>query len=371
MKRFKLILLVVVFLGTTAFLGSYFYNKSNKTPIEYTVVQPFDTLIVKKTVASGSIIPRKEVQVKPQVSGVVEALFVEAGQQVKAGQLIAKIKLVPNLDGLNRDQLGLSSANTQTESAQINYNLSLAEYNRQKHLYDEKIISLQEFQRAETDLNIRKEALMASQKNLNLTQQGALQRSGGISNNVYSTVDGILLDVPVKVGSSVIERSNFNEGTTIASIADMNSIVFEGKVDESEVGKIKEGMDLLLNIGAIDKKVFNAKLEYIAPKGIIEEGAIKFQIRAKLLLKEGDQLRAGYSASADIVLDKKDKVMAIKEGIIEFKGDTTFVYVQKTLQVFEKKQIKVGISDGINIEVLSGIDKNTKLRGAEKKKKKD
>lgn len=333
----------------------------------YVLEKPFSTTIIKKTVATGSIVPRKEVQIKPSVSGVIEALYVEAGQPVKAGQLIAKVKLVPNLDGINRDQLSINTAQNNLETARINYQNALTEYERNKKLYEQKVISHQEFLRFETDLNVRKEAMIAAQKNLQLSQQGALQRSGGVSNDVYSTVDGIILDVPVKVGSSVIERSNFNEGTTIASVADMNSLVFEGKIDESEVGKLKEGMPLDLQVGAIEGKTFKAELEYISPKGVNEEGAIKFNIRAKILLEKGEHLRAGYSANADIVLDKKENVLALKESWIEFKGDTAYVYVEKEPQVFVKKPIKTGLSDGINIEIVGGLDRETKIRGAEKK----
>jgi HlyD family secretion protein len=358
----------VIFLVISGWLVNYFYQKSKTDPTIYQIEQPFRTTIIKKTVATGSILPRKEIQVKPTVSGVVEALYVEAGQSVRAGQLIAKIKLVPNLEGLNRDQLSLNSAQNNLETARINLNNAQIEYDRNKKLFDEKVISAQEFQRFEIDLRVRKEAVEAAQRNLGLTKQGAVQRSGGISNDIYSPVDGILLDVPVKVGSSVIERSNFNEGTTIATIADMNSLVFEGKIDESEVGKIKEGMDLNLTIGAIEGKIFKAKLEYISPKGITEEGAIKFNIRAVLLLEPGDYLRAGYSANADIVLSQKENTLAIKESWVEFKGDSAYIEIEKESQKFERKLIKTGISDGINIEVLEGADEKSRIKGAEKKK---
>lgn len=367
MKKVKYIVFAVLFVSISAWLINYFYQKSKKNPTVYVVEKPFSTTIIKKTVATGSITPRKEVQIKPSVSGVIEALYVEAGQAVKAGQLIAKVKLVPNLDGINRDQLTINTAQNNVETARINYQNALIEYERNKKLYEQKVISHQEFLRFETDLNVRKEAMTAAQRNLVLSQQGALQRSGGVSNDVYSTVDGIILDVPVKVGSSVIERSNFNEGTTIASIADMNSLVFEGKIDESEVGKLKEGMIFDLQVGAVEGKTFQAELEYISPKGVNEEGAIKFNIRAKIVLKEGDYLRAGYSANADIVLDKKENILALKESWIEFKGDTAYVYVEKEPQVFTKKQVKTGLSDGINIEIVEGVDKGAKIRGAEKK----
>ncbi|MGD1843609.1 MAG: efflux RND transporter periplasmic adaptor subunit [Thermonemataceae bacterium] len=359
----------VLFLLITGWLINYFIQQSTKDPTVYNVETPFDTIIVKKTVATGSILPRKEVQIKPPVSGVIQALYVEAGQPVKEGELIAKIQLVQTLDGLNRDQLSITSSQNSLETARINYKNAQQEYDRNKQLYKQKVISTQEFQRVEADLKVQKEAFIAAQNTLSLTRQGAVQRSGGISNNVYSTVDGIVLDVPLKAGASVIERSNFNEGTSIATIADMNSLVFEGKIDESEVAKLEEGMRLNLTIGAIPDKVFRAELEHIAPKGVDEEGAIKFNIRAKILLGPDAFIRAGYSANADIVLDKKEGVMAIKESWIEFEGEKAYIYIEKEPQQFVKKRIKTGISDGINIEVVDGLTRKSKVRGTEKKER--
>ena len=359
-----IILLLVVFSG---WLGFYFYKKSKKDPIVYKTEKPFTTDIIRKSVATGSILPRKEIQIKPQVSGVIEELFVEPGQTVKSGQIIARVKLVPSLDGINRDQIGISSAQNNLETARINYNNAKVELERQKKLYEQKVISQVEFNRFQLDFNVQKEAMQAAERNLNLVRQGAIQRSGGVSNDVFSTSDGVVLDVPVKVGTSVIERNNFNEGTTIASVADMQSLVFEGKIDEAEVGKIKEGMELNLNIGAIEGKTYKAILEYISPKGKEEEGAIKFEIRAKMEIKEGDYIRAGYSANADIVLERKNKVLAIKESMLQFakKGnskDSVYIEIETAPQVFKKKYIKTGISDGINIEVLSGVDKKDKIK---------
>lgn len=363
MRKSLWVIVIGLFILVSFWLGSYFYRKSTTDPVVYKTEKPFITNIAKKTVATGSIIPRREILIKPQVSGVVEAIFVEPGQPIKAGQLIAQIKLVPNLNGLNNDQIGINSAQTSLESARINLRNAEIELERQKKLFEQQIISQQDYNRFVLDYNVRKENLQASERNLNLIVQGALQRSGGVSNAIYSTVDGIILDVPVKVGSSVIERSNFNEGTTIASIADMNSLIFEGKIDESEVGKLKEGMELSLNVGAIDSKTFKAVLEYISPKGVTEEGAIKFQIRAQLILNANDRLRAGYSANADIVLEKKNNVMAIKENLLQFQGkDSIFVEVETASQKFEKRLVKTGISDGINIEILSGIKKEDKIK---------
>ena len=355
MKKVFLSLLGILFLALSGWLGYYFYKKSHTDPVVYQTEKPFVTNIVKKTVATGSIVPRREIQIKPQVSGIIEELYVEAGQVVKAGQVIAKIKIVPNVVNVN-------NAQTTLQTARINHAEAQKELARQQQLFDQKVIAELEYNRFRVDARLKKEALEAAENNLQIAMRGASRRTGAASTSVYSTVEGMLLDVPVKAGGSVIERNNFNEGTTIATVADMKSLIFEGKIDESEVGKIREGMDLDLTIGAIEGRTFKAKLEYIAPKGLLEEGAIKFQVKAKVLLDAKDFIRAGYSANADIVLDKKDSVLAIKESLLQFGKDSTFVEVETAPQKFEKRLVKTGISDGINIEVISGISKGDKVK---------
>ena len=226
----------------------------------------------------------------------------------------------------------------------------------------QKVVSEQEYNKFLYDFRVRQEAVQAAESNLLLVREGATKRKGQVSNLVYAPVAGMLLDVPVKVGTSIIERNTFNSGSTIAVVADMQDLIFEGNIDESEVGKIREGMDLNLNIGALEGKVYKATLEYISPKGDTVEGAIKFQVRAKMTLDEKDFLRAGYSANADIVLDKKEKVLAIKESMLQFKKDSIFVEVEKAPQQFEKRLVKTGISDGINIEILSGLGSADKVK---------
>ncbi|TAD97883.1 MAG: efflux RND transporter periplasmic adaptor subunit [Bacteroidetes bacterium] len=372
MKKTIFIGLGVLFLVSTAiWLGMYFYGKANQAPEVFKTESPFVASITKKTVATGSIVPRREVLVKPQASGIIEAIYVQAGEVVKAGQLLAKVRVVANLAGINNDMQTINNSNNQVETARINFQNAQIELDRQKKLLDQKMISQQEYNRFLLDFNVRKEAVSAAEKGFALTKERVLQNSGKIANDIYSTVDGMILDIPVKVGGSVVERNNFNEGTTIAAIADMKTLIFEGKIDESEVGKLKEGMDLNLTIGAIEGRTFKAKLEYIAPKGITEEGAIKFLIKAEILLDEKDFVRAGYSANADIVLDKKDSVLSIKESMLQFGGekkDSVFVEVEVTEQKFEKRLVKTGISDGINVEVLSGVVKTDKIKTPEPKK---
>lgn len=357
MKIFVISLIVLIFLAASGGLGYYFYKKSNADPVVYQTEQPFKTNIIRKTVATGSIVPRKEVLVKSQVSGIVEALYVEAGGTIKAGQLIAKIRIVPNMVSVNNAETSLTNARIVLEE-------SKKEQARLEKLYQAKVVSEQEYSRATFDVKAKAESLEAAENNLQLIKEGASRKAGQVSNLVYSTLEGTLLDVPVKVGSSVIERNNFNEGTTIASIADMKTLVFEGKIDESEVGKLREGMDLNLTIGAMPDKTFKAKLEYISPKGKTEEGAIKFDIRAKVEFEDNSTIRAGYSASADIILEKKDSVLAIKESMLQFSKakDSVFVEVQQTNNQYQKKLVKTGISDGINIEVISGVDNKDKIK---------
>lgn len=346
-----LIVLIASFIGT----GYFLYQKSAAPPVVYETDSLFVTDIIKKTVATGSIVPRKEIELKSQVSGVVEKLYVEAGNVVTQGQLIAKIKIIP-------DVVTLNNAEASVKNATINFKNAEKEMKRQQNLFDQKVISEYEFNQYLLEYNLAKQALETAENNLDLIKEGASKKSQNVSNLVRSTADGMVLDVPVKEGTFVIESNTFNEGTTIAFVADMNEMIFEGKVDESEVGKLKEGMNLSLTIGALDTETFQASLEFISPKGVEEEGAIQFPIKAEVNLKDNAFLRAGYSANADIVLEKKENVLAIKEQNILFEGNKVFVELQTAPQQFERREIAVGLSDGINIEVLSGLSKNDMVK---------
>ncbi|UOQ72828.1 efflux RND transporter periplasmic adaptor subunit [Hymenobacter cellulosilyticus] len=358
MKRIFLGILVLLLLAGFGWLVRYFWKQAHTDPVTYKTETPFVADIVKKTVATGSIVPRREVQIKPQVSGIVEELFVEAGEPIKEGQLIARIRTVANAANVNNAQNNIQAARVALETSQI-------ELDRQRPLFEQKVIAEQEYNRLLADVRAKKQALDAAQNDLQIAQRGASRNTGGASNTVRSTITGLVLDVPIKVGSSVVERNNFNEGTTIAAIADMKSLVFEGKVDESEVGKVREGMDLNLTVGALEGENFPATLEYIAPKGITEEGAIKFQVRANVRLQPGQFLRAGYSANGDIVLGRRKQVLAIRESLLQFgkvNKDSVFVEVETAPQQFQKRLVKTGLSDGINVEVLSGLTKTDKVK---------
>ncbi len=355
MRRFFIILFIIVIAGLFIGTGYFLYQKSEEPEVIFEIDSVFVSDIVKKTVATGSIVPRKEVEVKSQVSGVVEKLYVDPGVDVKLGQLIAKIRIIPNVVALN-------NAQAQVETARINFSNAENEMQRQKDLFEQRVISDFEYNQFVLDYNLMKQQLEAAGNNLELIREGASQSSGNVSNLVKSTVGGMVLDVPVKEGSFVIETNTFNDGTTIAAIADVGDMIFEGKVDESEVGKLSEGMDLTLSIGALESTTFDASLEYISPKGVEEEGTIQFEIRAAVSLQDGTFLRAGYSANADIVLDRRDSVYAIRESNLIFEDDKIFVEIQRAPQKFEKKEIQIGLSDGIIIEVLGGIEPTDKMK---------
>ncbi|MFL5728222.1 MAG: efflux RND transporter periplasmic adaptor subunit [Cytophagaceae bacterium] len=348
---FIISLLVMMFLATVWFL----YSKSQDKPVEYKTEKPFKTNIIKKTVATGSVVPRKEIAIKPRVSGIVDKIFVQPGQFVKAGELLAKVKIVPNMVNLNNAETNYSKSRIVFEDAK-------KELAREEKLFNEKLISEYDYNQYLVSYKKAKEDLESAETNLQLVKEGASAKTGLSSTLIKSTVSGMLLDVPVKEGSSVIESNNFNEGTTIAVIADMNEMIFLGKVDESEVGKLKEGMDLNLTIGALPEKTFKAKLEFIAPKGTSTEGTIQFEVRAALNLDKTDFIRAGYSANADIVLDRKDSVLAIHESLLQFGKDSVYVEVETKPKNFEKRLVKTGLSDGIDVEVLSGIKKDDNLK---------
>lgn len=357
MKTVLKAVLGIVILGVFGYTIYFLYNKSKEEPIVYKTESPQELAIVKKTVATGKVVPRKEIDIVPQVSGIIEKLYVEEGDKVKKGDLIAKIRIIPNMINLNNAESRVNRAEISLKNAKINYD-------RQKKLYEDGVIAISILDEYELSYKTAQEEVEAAKNNLELIKEGQVKGKGRETNTlVRSTVDGMVLNVPVEIGNSVIESNTFNPGTTIASIANMSDMVFEGKIDETEVGKIKEGMNLILTVGAIEDVTFDAVLEFIAPKGMEENGAIQFEIKANVQLKEDQFIRAGYSANADIVLEKTTKpVLAIQEGLIEFEGDTTYVEVEVGPQQFEKRIIKTGLSDGINIEVKEGLKKDDKIK---------
>jgi len=358
MKRIFRTLVIVILVGIFGGTIYFLYTKSKKAPEVYETKNPFVSNVIRKTVATGSVIPRKEIDIVPQVSGIIDELYIVAGDFVKKDQVIAKIKIIPDMVNLNNAENRLNRAKLTADDAKI-------DYDRQQKLYDQKVISYEEYKKAKVSYDASREELSAAENNLDLIKNGVTKRAQTATNTlVRSTVNGMVLDVPIKEGNSVIQSNTFNNGTTIATVADMQDMIFKGKVDETEVGKIKEGMNIELEIGAIEKDKFNAILEYIAPKGKEENGAIQFEIKATVVLKEDQFIRAGYSANANIVLEKKDSVLVIPEGMLKFEKDSSYVEVETlTPQVFEKRMVKTGISDGINIEVTKGLAKTDKVKG--------
>jgi HlyD family secretion protein len=356
MKKIIRISLLIIVLAVFAATIVYLYQKSKEKPVVYLTEKPFTTSIIKKTVATGSVIPRKEIEIKPQVSGIVEEIFVQAGKKVRQGDVIARVRIIPDLINLNNAEGRLERAKIAFDDAKLNAD-------RQEKLYNQGVISAVEHQQAQVSFKNARQEVDAAEANLELIREGVNRKSGKTTNTlIRSTIDGMLLDIPIKVGNSVIETNNFNAGTTIATVADVGDMIFQGKVDETEVGKIKPGMDLQLTIGAIENDTFHATLKYISPKGVLENGAVQFEIKADVLLKDNQFIRAGYSANADIVLDHKEKVMAIKEALLLFQGDSAYVEVETSPQKFEKRFIKTGLSDGINIQVLSGLTEKDKIK---------
>ncbi len=358
MKKAFRILGIFVLLGIFGGTLFFLYNKSKKKPDVFETENPFISNVVKKTVATGSVVPRYEIDIKPQVSGIIEELYVEAGERVEKDQVVARIKIIP-------DMVNLNSAETRLNRAKINYEDAKNDYERQQSLFDKEVISYQEFKNSRVAYDSAKEELTAAENNLELIKNGVTKKAHTTTNTlVRSTITGMVLDVPVKVGNSVIQSNTFNDGTTIATVANMNDMIFEGKVDETEVGKISAGMPIELEIGAIEKEKFSAILEYISPKGVEENGAIQFEIKASVQLVDNQFIRAGYSANANIVLDRKDSVLVIPEGLLKFEDDSSFVEVQtETEQKFKKQYVQTGLSDGINIEITTGLNKDDKVKG--------
>ena len=349
-----LLLIVIVFGGSMYYL----YQKNAEDPVVYETETPSKQTIVKKAVATGSILPLEEVLIKPNISGVIEEIYVEGGDYVKSGDLLAKIKVVPNLSALN-------DAKNAINEAKINLDDQKRNYERQSNLFGKGVIPKADLERAEVSYDQAKQAYAAANQRYDIVKTGT---TSGLSNSantlIRATVSGMVLEVPVEVGNQVIESNTFNEGTTIAAIADVDKMIFEGKVDESEVGKIKEDLPLEITVGAIENRVFNAVLDYIAPKGKEENGAIQFEIKGALRKNDTVFIRAGLSANASIILARADSVLAVKEALVQFDDETKkpYVEVETADQQFERKEVELGVSDGIFVEVKSGLGANDKVK---------
>jgi HlyD family secretion protein len=356
MKKVFTWLLALMVVAVIALAFRYLYKKSQSKPVVFQTEMAEIADITKKTVATGSIVPRREVEVKPKVTGVLSELYVEPGKVVKQGDPLGKISIIP-------DAMQINQGESTVRSAQIAYDNAKRELERNEALFKQGVVADAELQRFRTDFALRKQELASAQSNLQLVKEGATRSAGKTSTLIVTaTAAGTVIDVPVKEGFSVIQANSFNPGTTVAVIADMDDIIFLGRVDEAEVAKIKEGMKLDIKVGAIEKEKLEGKLEYISPKGKEIDGAIQFEIKAKVIAKAGVPIRANYSANADIVLDEKKQVLAIREALVQYKDDKPFIEVETKPQTFEKRDVKVGLSDGIKVEVLSGVSKTDKIK---------
>ena len=380
MKRYsKLIIaaiIALIFIGTFVFL----WQKSQPKEVVYNEFTPKTEDIRKITVITGKIEPRNEVNVKPQISGIITELLKEPGQMVQQGEVIAKVKVIPDMGQL-------SSAEARVRLAGINLKQAQVNYDREENLYNQKLVSADEFDKVKQSLHQAKEEKMAAEDALQVVRDGVSKANASASSTlIRSTISGVILDIPVKVGNSVILANTFNDGTTIATVANMNDLIFRGNIDETEVGQIVIGMPMKITIGALQDLQFDAALEYISPKATESNGANQFEIKAAVQLASlkkkdsgdaviladggvgGTPLRSGYSANAEIVLSSAQKVLSIPESAIEFSGDSTFVYVIKgdgKEKKYERTQVVTGLSDGVNIEIRKGLTTKDKVRGPE------
>jgi len=354
-KAIKYILIIVIILGVV-FATNFFITTNNQDPVKYESENPVKTTIKKKTVATGKVVPEDEVEIKPQISGIVHTVFLKEGEVVKTGDLIATIKVVPNEQALN-------SATGRVENAKIALTNGEIDFKRNKTLYDKGIVSNQDFIAIELRYKQAKQELENAGNDLKIIKMGTAGK-GAANTNIRATVSGTVLTVPVKKGDQVIESNNFSAGTTVATIADLTNMIFEGQVDEAEVSKLNIDMPLLISLGAINDKTFDATLRFVAPQGIEEQGAVQFKIEANVVLDTNFFVRAGYSANATIVIGQKDNVLAIKEALIQFDEETDEPFVELELgdQEFERREIELGISDGIMVEIVDGLTEADKVK---------
>jgi HlyD family secretion protein len=348
-------LIAIVIVGLFGSTMWFLYAKSRPKPVGIETDKPFVGDIVKKSVAAGAIQPRKEIEIKPKVSGILKSLYTEAGKRVKRGDRIADVQIIPDVVNLNEAELRLGSSKLTAERAK-------RELDRGSALGASGAAAVGELDKLRSDYDLAMADLHAAEARVRLVREGAVSKSKGSSLQVESTVDGTVLSVLVREGASVIQANSFNPGTTIISVADMTDMIFRGRVDESEVGRLKEGMPVEIVVGALEDQRFQGTLERIAPKSLAKEGTTEFEIEAAFKTPEGVMVRAGYSANANIVLGRRDKVLAINEGLLTFDGGKRFVEVQVAPNKFEKREVKLGLSDGIKAEVISGVGANDILK---------
>ncbi len=352
--RIILIAIVIAF-GAALF---YFWKRNKKEDVVFNTKQPYTTDISLTSIATGKIIPDEEVSIRPNINGIVSKVYVTAGQPIKVGDKIAEIKVVPNISNLQSSKNSVSQAT-------IDFNNQKKIFERQEQLYKKGVISINDYDNSKTAFDQAKQRLSAAKENYQIVKTGTAKGFNAVANTtVKATISGVVLDVPIKKGAQVIQNNNFNAGTEIALIADIKKMIFEGTIDEGEVGRIKEGMPIKVTVGAYPDKSYDAVLNYIAPKGVEKNGAVEFEIEAKLKLEEEDYLRAGLSANANIILDEVKDVLALDEGLLQYDKETKkpFVEVAVGEQQFERRSVELGLSDGIKAEIKSGVTKDDAIK---------
>ncbi len=361
MKKFLKILLAALFVGLLLSTFVFLWRKTRPQTTTYSLVSPRTDTLRRTVVATGKVEPRDEVLIKPQISGIVSELHKEAGQLVRKGEVIATVKVIPELASLN-------SAESRVAVARLSLDQARTEQERTAALYAKGVVAAEEFEQGRTALRKAEEELRNAQDNLEITRNGIANRYREQSNTqVRSTIDGMILDVPVKEGNSVIQANTFNDGTTIASVADMSDMLFRGKVDETDVGKLRSGMPVRLTVGAMQDVELAARLEYVAPKAAEENGLVLFEVKAAAAIPDSLFVRAGYSANAEIEILRREGVLVLPESCVEFEGDKAWVHVltseeEAPEQTFERREVRTGISDGIDVEIVSGIDESARIR---------
>ncbi|MBC3756907.1 efflux RND transporter periplasmic adaptor subunit [Hyunsoonleella sp. SJ7] len=355
-KTLKIILILVVVI-LLMFVLKYFVDANSKDIEEFSVAEPFYTSINSKAVATGKLNPEEEIELKPQISGIVDEIVVEEGDRVKKGDLVAKIRVVPN-------EQSLANAQSRIATAKLAFENAKTQYQRDKKIFEKGVISIQTFENSELSYNQARESLVQAQNDYQIIKRGSLSGGSTANTNIIAQISGTILEIPVREGDQVIQSNNFNAGTTIATLADMSNMIFEGKVDEAEVGKLEEGRDITVILGAINDKEFPAKLTFVAPKGKEENGAVQFTVKANVMLDTVTNVRAGYSANAEIDIEGKDSVLAIKEALLQYRrqSDKPFVEVQDEDGNFKRKNVKLGVSDGINVEIIEGVEEGDKIK---------
>jgi len=356
MKKFGKYLVFILIALVVAGTFAYLFKRSRPQEIRYEELTAEVADIVKSTVVTGKVQPRDEVNVKPQISGIIAELYKEAGQPVKEGEIIAKLKVIP-------DMSSLSSAQSRVRLSEVNLKQAKTNFEREKALYDKQLVSADEYDKVVQALRQAEEELKAAKETLEIVRDGvSSSNKSGSSTLIRSSVSGLILDIPVKVGNTVINSNSFNDGTTIATVADMDDLIFDGNIDETEVGRLSVGMPVKITVGALQDVVIDANLEYIAPKATESGGTNLFEIKASLQVPEGITVRSGYSANAEIVLQTAAQVLSIAESALQFDGDQTYVYVLGD-KGYERRDVKTGLSDGVNIEIKEGLSLGEKVRG--------